>query len=138
MNSQKKPITAMIPTAAAPIAIPAVVPADRPSSELLFPLVPPEDPELDDPLLPPAVSAAPVVVAVTSDDLYSSATRSAETVNAASPETDTVVESTFTHARETGVLGPKVKATVEEGHSDRPLMIMVSSPWVTVPSHHVE
>lgn len=39
--------------------------------------------------------------------------------------------------RSTGVFGPKANAVVEEGHSERPLTIMVSSPAVTVPSHHV-
>lgn len=64
--------------------------------------------------------------------------RSAETVKTALPDMDMVVESTFTQVSWTALSGPKVKAVVEEGHCDRPLTIMVSSPAVTVPSHQVE
>ncbi|KAK7731014.1 hypothetical protein SLS53_008885 [Cytospora paraplurivora] len=111
-------------TATAPIAIPAVAPVDSPEPELL-PV--PEDPEPDpaEPplLLVPDVGEAPA--AVKSVDLWSRATRSAETVKMASPDTDMAVESTLIQVSWTAASGPKLKAVVDDGHSDKPLTIIV-------------
>jgi hypothetical protein len=111
--------------------MPAIAPVDR--SELLPPA--PEDP--DDPALP-LLDVVEAPAAATSVDLYSNAMCSADMVKTAFPEMDMVVESTLTQVSWTSAPGPKLKAVVDEGHSDRPLTIIVSSPCVTVPSHHVE
>lgn len=97
--------------------MPAVAPVDKPE-------LPPPPSEL--PVAPVDVAAlepdvAGAVAAVKSEDLYSNTTCSAETVKTASPDTETFVASTLTHVRSTGVLGPKAKAVVDDGHSDRPL-----------------
>lgn len=110
-----------MPTAAAAMPIPAIAAVDRSSSD---------DGVLKDAPLPVDVDALDPAVAdatatVKSDDLYNKITSSAETVKAATPDTEILVESTLTHVRPIGSLGPKLNAVVEEGHSGRPLTIMV-------------